>query len=442
MKKHLTCLAAACAVAFSCVACAASASSATPKEAKVPADKSKFHVIVLMGQSNMEGAGYPVPSEYIKGVPNVLRMNDKMEWKQADLVMGPSSGLSPGYVFARKYADMHPGITVGFIQCAVGGKSLAALGSGRGAERQSNGKTIYENAIEKIKAAQQVGVIKAVLWHQGESDSGKQDYVPALNEYVTKLRADINEPDVPFIAGELGQYQSWMNGFNQRIQALPSTIKNSALASTKGMKDRGDELHLSGFSAYLFGCRYFQKYLEMKEPALAKKFEPKLKEIETEMFKKDNEWDIIYNGDMSLGEGRPLGWDARYYGQTGTLEGFKDTKTFVSKGASLRVESIGGPVTNQVGTCIRNVKGSRIRVTCYIKNEGFTECTLNFFGLNGGFQTDTNKVLVNGKDAKEWTKFTAEMDVPMSSIRNRLYFNVKGEGKAWLDDVTVEKISK
>ncbi len=424
---------------LTCASCLQDESCSAITEAKVPLDKSKFHIIVLMGQSNMEGSGYPVFSEYINGVPNVLRMSPEREWKQASLVMGPSSGMSPGYVFARKYADMHPGVTVGFIQCAVGGKSLAALGPGRG-ERLPNGKTIYEDAVERVKLAKEVGVIKAVLWHQGESDSGMPDYVSKLNDYVEQLRRDINEPNVPFIAGELGHYANWMAGFNQRIQSLQGTIRHSGLVSAKDLMDRGDEIHLSGFSAYLFGCRYLQKYYEMQEPEKANKFESELAKIEADMIKKDRSWDIIYNGDMSLGTIRPLGWDARYYGQTGVLDGFKDTKEYASKPASLRVESVGGPVSNQVGTCLRNVKGSKIKVSCKIKNQGFQECALYFFGLNSGFQTQVNHKLFDATNATEWTEFEAVYDVPMAAMRDRLYFQVKGEGKAWLDDVKVEKI--
>ncbi len=437
--KSIKKIAFSCILSLSCAACSIGAAATDEQaEAKVPADKSKFHVIVLMGQSNMEGSGYPVFSEYINGTPRVLRMNkDDMEWKQASLTLGPSSGISPGYVFARQYADMHPGVTVGFIQCALGGRSLQQLSEN--GERLSNGKTVYQDSIDRIKEAQKVGEIKAILWHQGESDSGDRNYVKRLAAYVEKLRKDINEPNVPFIAGEIGPWGGQVN-FNRNIASLESSIPNSGLASAENLKHRGDEIHFSSFSHYILGSRYLAKFYKLTDKKMAEKYDAELKKIEADMYAKDNDWKIIYNGDMSLGEIRPLGWDARYYGQTGEVIGIKDTKVFASSPASLRVENVGGPASNHVGTCLRDVKGKKIRVSCKIKNEGFTECWLYFFGLNGGFSPCAEKILCDGTNAKEWTSYTAEYNVPASAIRDRLYFHVKGEGKAWLDDVKVEVI--
>ena len=39
---------------------------------------------------------------------------------------------------------------------------------------QQNGD-LYQAALKRAKLAQQVGVIKGILWHQGESDSGNED---------------------------------------------------------------------------------------------------------------------------------------------------------------------------------------------------------------------------------------------------------------------------
>lgn len=420
---------------------------------EVPADKSKFHVVVLMGQSNMEGAGYPVFPEYIKGTPRVLCMNEAMEWKQATLTPSPTSGMSPGYVFARQYADMHPGVTVGYIQCALGGRSLAQLSWGDGAEKKRNGKTVYQDSIDRILAAKKVGEVKAILWHQGETDSGMQNYVEKLAEYVARVRKDSALPDVPFIVGELGKYADWMRGYNERIQKVEGAIPNCKLVSSTGLIDRGDKLHFSSFSVNAFGSRYLDKYLQLKEPALAKKFAPKLEKIEKETAENEAKWVDLFNGDMSLGETRPMGWDHVGWGVTG-IQCFRDTKVYASKPASLRMEANGRQ--QQIGTMLRNLSG-KYRLTCKIKNEGCSKCALVMPGARvvqpgqqnaqpqqrpgaggprgGGF--GGGAPLVDGTSATDWKEFSVEFTANGGAT---LSFQVDGNGKAWLDDIKLEKI--
>lgn len=421
-------------------------------EPKVPAKKSDFHVVVLMGQSNMEGAGYPVFPEYITGTPRVLRMNDRMEWEQATLSPSPTSGMSPGYVFARQYADLHPGVTVGYIQCALGGRSLAQLSPGQGAERKQNGKTVYQDSIDRIKKAKEVGEVKVILWHQGESDSGMQDYVQKLADYVALVRKDSELPDIPFIVGELGQYADWMKGYNERIQKVEGAIPNCGLVKTAGLRDRGDTLHFSSFSVNALGCRYLQKYLEMKDPKLAKKYAPMLEKIEADTQKEENAWVDLFNGDMSRGVVRPMGWDHVGWGARG-IKAYYDTKVFASKPSSLRIECENGQM--QIGTMLRKLSG-RYRLTCKIKNEGCTKCGLTLPGARTGNQAQGgnrpqggfggggfggmgggNSLLIDGTDAKDWKEYSVEFSANGGAT---LSFRCEGTGKAWLDDIKLEKI--
>lgn len=447
------------AAAFACAITACG--SLIAQEAKVPTDKSKFHVVVLMGQSNMEGAGYPVFDEYIVGSPNVLCMTQDMKWEQAKLTPSPTSGMSPGYVFARKYAELHPGITVGYIQCALGGRSLAQLGPDpAGAEKKQNGKTVYQDSIDRMKEAMKVGEIKAILWHQGETDSGMQDYVDKLAKYVAQVRKDSGLPELPFIVGELGHYVSWMDGYNQRIQKVEAAIPNCKLVSSVGFRDRGDELHFSSFGVNGFGSRYLMKYLEMKEPDLAKKFEPELKKIEEDTKKEEDAWVMLFNGDMSRGGERPMGWDHVGWGARGPITCYRDTKVFASAPSSLRLECSGGSF--QIGTMLRKMSG-HLKLTCKIKNEGCTKVTLSVpgspiqpqaqgqqgqqrrpggmggfgggFGGMGGF--GGGGVQIDGTNAKDWTEFSVEFNGRGGGTMN---FSVQGTGKAWLDDIKIEAV--
>ena len=111
-------------------ACAQTAAESQfdPNVVKIPADKQKFHIFLLTGQSNMEGAGYPVLPEYLTGTTQVLELNDKMEWVKNVAPYG--RGYGPGESFALHYAKLHPDVTVGLIHAARGGRSMRELSKG------------------------------------------------------------------------------------------------------------------------------------------------------------------------------------------------------------------------------------------------------------------------------------------------------------------------
>lgn len=393
----------------------------------VPTDKAKFPIILLMGQSNMEGAGYPVFPKYVSGIPEVLALDKDLQWERARIPLG--RGVSPGNVFARYYAELHPGVTIGYVQTAVGGKSLREL---------SPGGELYANALKRAKAAMESGTLIAVLWHQGESDSGNGNYPDQLKTFVEQLRKDLGDEKVPFIVGELGHYDRGFSRFNENLAKVSELIPDSAVISAEGLTHRGDELHFSGYSDEIFGCRYLIKYLEMREPDSVAKFQPTFDAVVADMKRQDVEYVTFVNPSMTLGETRPFGWDAKGY-DYGPLPSIRDTDVYASAPASLRVESA-TPVNDFVGTWLKDVKGRTLRITCKMKNEGFDQCILRVAGTNAGFQPAFNQTVADATNAREWTEFTAEITVPRQAMRDRLELYVSGKGRAWLDDVTVEKI--
>lgn len=86
---------------------------------------------------------------------------------------------------------------VGLVPCAVGGTAI---------KEWERGAHLYENMIQRAKAAVDHGgdgVIKAVLWYQGESDTSSQQdaecYKAKMEELIHDVRADLNMPSLPII---------------------------------------------------------------------------------------------------------------------------------------------------------------------------------------------------------------------------------------------------
>jgi hypothetical protein len=226
----------------------------------LPTQKEEFHVFMLMGQSNMAGyGGVPKNDPYLPGdqdpVAGIFRLGGQgtvsnaastspMEWQPAvhPLHTGMSShqfGL--GMDFAKAYLLAHPGVSVGLIPCAWGGAGIDKL---------SKGTAVFENAVARLQQAQKRGVIKGVLWHQGESDSVTPALASAYDGKLRSLIADIRsaagDPKLPFIIGNLAEFYGThpdhakrldsINQIRTTLQAVATSLPHCAFCSHHGLE--------------------------------------------------------------------------------------------------------------------------------------------------------------------------------------------------------------
>lgn len=230
------------------------ASAATPDS---------LDLYLLVGQSNMAGRGKLTEADG-KADPRVFVLNKDNAWvSQGEPIHFDKPGMvgvGPGFTFAKLVADKTPGVTVGLIPCAVGGTPIA---------RWKPGADLYRQALARAKIALQNGRLKGILWHQGESESGSETkaraYAKDLAEVAAGFRRDLNAPDVPFIAGELGEFLYTRTGnqspyarvINEQINSLPRLLPRTAVVSSAGLGHKGDQLHFSAEAQKEFGRRYF-----------------------------------------------------------------------------------------------------------------------------------------------------------------------------------------
>jgi hypothetical protein len=181
------------------------------------------------------------------------------------------TGQGPADSFAREYAELHPDVTVGLIQCAQAGSRIEKLSKG---ELASGRRPVYAEALALIEKARQYGQLKAILWQQGSSNAKDSDpYGPKLISYVKTLRQDIGDPSIPFIAGELGYYTEPYRIFNSKLPDIIRQIPNSALVSAKGLNHRGDHVHFDTAGVIELGHRYLEAYGQGVEHLTASKAE-------------------------------------------------------------------------------------------------------------------------------------------------------------------------
>ena len=251
-----------------------------------------FHVYIAYGQSNMAGAGdirkgtddnehsrykmfattsctrYPNVGEIYPAIPPMFHCGE---------------GLSVADWFGRYLADSLPDVTVGVIPVAVGGTKIELFDKDKYANYLSTAESwlvnwakdygsdgnAYARIVEVAKKAQQVGVIKGFIFHQGESGAMNGNN---WQQEVKKTRDDIlkalnlSSDTVPFLAGGLEDRAAggccWSFTDNN-IKTLPNVMDNTYFVSSEGLKGNGkDSYHFSSESYQEFGRRYAAEMLK------------------------------------------------------------------------------------------------------------------------------------------------------------------------------------
>lgn len=217
---------------------------------------SPFHLYLLAGQSNMAGRG-AVDSESKQVNPRILMLNRNNEWVVAtDPVHFDKpgvAGVGPAIAFAEEMLREDTNIRIGLIPCAWGGSSIKVW--------QPDSAYLtghpYDDAVTRTRIVMRSGILKGILWHQGESDNNTQgaaDYAANLQRLIGRFRQTFVLPELPFVAGEIGHFRD--APVNNSINSLPSIVPYTAVVSAAGLRDKGDRTHFDTPSARELGRRY------------------------------------------------------------------------------------------------------------------------------------------------------------------------------------------
>ena len=134
------------------------------------------------------------------------------------------------------------------------------------------GELLYDHAVMQTRLAMRTSKLKAILWHQGESDCLSDETVAAYREnfiqMITQLRKDLGAENVPVILGELPQQMgaNWKTAgreqqLNGILRQLAAEVPNCAIASSKELTMKPDGVHFDSPACREFGKRYFEQYL-------------------------------------------------------------------------------------------------------------------------------------------------------------------------------------
>lgn len=246
-----------------------------------------FHIYLCFGQSNMEGQGnIESQDKSVDSRFQVLCSYDncgsrtKGSWYDATPPLSCCSGahLGPVDYFGRTLVKKLPEhIKVGVSVVAIAGcdiqlfekenyKNYRAESYMQGTI-QSYGGNPYGRLVEMGKEAQKVGVIKGILLHQGETNTGQNNWPSRVKAIYNDLINDLglNAADVPLLVGEVVRTDQGgqCGSMNNIIANVPSTIPNSYVISAQGLGHKGDNLHFSSASYRTLGERYAEQMLKV-----------------------------------------------------------------------------------------------------------------------------------------------------------------------------------
>ncbi|SHI77526.1 protein of unknown function [Rubritalea squalenifaciens DSM 18772] len=258
-------------------------------------EKEKVHLYLMIGQSNMQGAGRDRDAELDAGVGRVLQFGSrdgmKSQWLQAEHPLTALSvdgnvigmGLEFGKTLLASQSD--PEVVVGIINHAMGSTAIQWWAPGAPHSKKNRPGTsepyyLYDEAIQRVNAAKQYGVLKGVLWHQGEYNSNPSQSNPAaewdlyderIQALVDNLRSDTGVAWLPFVCGKLVP-SSWVNDSGQTINYnrpsqrdiveaamadLPNHRSNTACVENIGLRGMDNEMiHFDAWSQRELGQRY------------------------------------------------------------------------------------------------------------------------------------------------------------------------------------------
>ncbi|HET9943273.1 MAG TPA: sialate O-acetylesterase [Terriglobia bacterium] len=249
-----------------------------------------FHVFLAFGQSNMEGFPGIEPQDN-SGVDPRFRMlaavdfanlgRRKGEWYDATPPLCRSStGLCPVDYFGRTMVSRMPErFTVGVVNVAVAGSKIelfdkdtyqiyaATVASWMTSIITQYGGNPYRHLVDIAKLAQQKGVIRGILLHQGESNTNDTQWPNKVGKIYRDLIRDLNlkAEEVPLLAGETvhADQRGATASMNTIIAELPKVLPNSWVISSKGCECRPDRLHFTAAGYRELGKRYADKMLEL-----------------------------------------------------------------------------------------------------------------------------------------------------------------------------------
>jgi hypothetical protein len=252
-----------------------------------------FYIYICFGQSNMEGnaqweaqdVGNVDPRFQMLATCNFSSPKRTLgNWYKAECpIVSPVGKLGPSDYFGRTMVQELPDKKIGVIAVAMGGSPIEMFDKDLYLQKYKDnynewwaqiarnyyGENPYGRIIEMAKKAQQIGVIKGILLHQGESNNGDEKWPGMVKKIYKDMLHDLGlrASEVPIFVGEtlykeMGSDACYFH--NTVVAKIPEVIPTGHVVSAEGIPGNGtDPWHFSAAGYRTFGKRYAAKVLDV-----------------------------------------------------------------------------------------------------------------------------------------------------------------------------------
>ena len=250
-----------------------------------------FYIYICFGQSNMEGnaqweqqdVGVDPRFQMLATCNFTSPKRTLGNWYPAECpIVSPQGKLGPTDYFGRTMVQQLPDKKIGVIAVAMGGSPIEMFDKDLYEQkmkdnpnewwaqlaRNNYGGNPYGRNIEMAKKAQEVGVIKGILLHQGESNNGDEKWPGMVKKIYRDMLKDLGlrASDVHIFVGET-EYENMGGGcswHNHVVAKIPEVIPTGHVVSAEGIPGNGvDPWHFSAAGYRTFGKRYAEKVLDV-----------------------------------------------------------------------------------------------------------------------------------------------------------------------------------
>ena len=250
-----------------------------------------FHIYLCFGQSNMEGSA-KIESQDRVGKERFQMMQPMTctnpgrtegRWYTAIPPLSQCGvGLSPADYFGRTMTDNLPdSIRVGVISVAIGGCDIRLFDKDQYQSYLNTysenwfqdkitgyGGNPYQRLIDLAKKAQKDGVIKGILLHQGETNTGNAQWPTYVKTIYENMMTDLSldQEAVPLLAGEVvhADQGGVCASMNEIIATLPEVIPTAHVISSSGCTAQADSVHFDSEGVRELGERYALRMLSLQ----------------------------------------------------------------------------------------------------------------------------------------------------------------------------------
>lgn len=239
----------------------------------------EIDVYLLAGQSNMDGRGKTAEldatlKEPLPQVPIWYRqpLADSAGWQplapgfsippnHKGGLPGPTFGIELS--FARALLAQEPSQRIAVIKGSRGGTTIEQWGPGQAGKPETQGECYrlfietIAKALAALKADGHTPTVRALLWHQGESNSKDtaEVYQAKLEQLIARIREDLGHPTLPVLIGEVID-NGERDGVRAAQKAIPGVVKNTVFVPCDGLTSSDKNVHFDTRSVIELGRRF------------------------------------------------------------------------------------------------------------------------------------------------------------------------------------------